>query len=177
MLGVPLRQRPRIPRSTAGLDILPVSVRTLRGRECKRFYKRFTTLGIHRTRRVKTLNRSRGEESLDRHGRSASKLWNVSNYHSRQVGDEPVETPIAATSKGELKTHPKHKGLHSQSSRRIPPELAEPFNSRYEGRKSNGRASSPGYRKENYYGSAARRVHEERPFPQNPPLTPLEAMS
>jgi hypothetical protein len=38
--------------------------------------------------------------------------------------------------KRELKTHPKYKGLHSQSSQRVLEELAEGFNSWYGKRKT-----------------------------------------
>jgi putative transposase len=37
-------------------------------------------LEVHRTHRVKICNHSQVAGSLDRHGWSASKLWNVANY-------------------------------------------------------------------------------------------------
>ncbi|MFP9061640.1 RNA-guided endonuclease InsQ/TnpB family protein [Natrialbaceae archaeon A-chndr2] len=100
---------------------------------------------------------------LDRHGWSASKLWNVANYHSRQVWEETGEIPDHSDLKDELKTHSKYKGLHSQSSQRVLEELAEAFNSWYGKRKSDDRANPPGYRKKNYYDQQGRRVHEEHP--------------
>jgi len=118
---------------------------------------------IHRTYRAKILNHQQVEDSLERHGWSASKLWNVANYHSRQVWDETGEIPDDSDLKSELKTHNKYKGLHSQSSQRVLEELAEAFNSWYETRKSDDRANPPGYRKKNYYDSEGRRVHEEHP--------------
>ncbi|WP_049934510.1 RNA-guided endonuclease InsQ/TnpB family protein [Haloplanus natans] len=118
---------------------------------------------IHRTYRAKILNHQQVEDSLDRHGWSVSKLWNVANYHSRQVWDETGEIPDDSDLKSELKTHNKYKGLHSQSSQRVLEELAEAFNSWYETRKSDDRANPPGYRKKNYYDSEGRRVHEEHP--------------
>ena len=42
-------------------------------------------LEVHRTYRVKIRNHAQVAESLDRHSWSASKLWNVANYHSRHV--------------------------------------------------------------------------------------------
>jgi len=84
---------------------------------------------IHRTYRAKILNHQQVEEMLDRHGWSASKLWNVANYHSRQVWEDTGEIPDDSDLKSELKTHPKYKGLHSQSSQRVLEELAEAFNS------------------------------------------------
>ncbi len=42
-------------------------------------------LEVHRTHRAKILNHGQVDHSLDRHGWSASKLWNVANYHSREV--------------------------------------------------------------------------------------------
>jgi len=100
---------------------------------------------------------------LDRHGWSASKLWNVANYHSRQVWEDTGEIPDDSDLKRELKTHPKYKGLHSQSSQRVLEELAEAFNSWYGKKKSDDRANPPGYRKKNYYDQEGRRVHEEHP--------------
>ncbi|MFW5900609.1 MAG: RNA-guided endonuclease InsQ/TnpB family protein [Halodesulfurarchaeum sp.] len=120
-------------------------------------------LEVHRTHRAKILNYAQVEDSLDRHGWSASKLWNVANYHSRQVWEDTGEIPDHGDLKTELKTHNKYKGLHSQSSQRVLEELAEAFNSWYGKRQSDNRANPPGYRKKNYYDSEGRRVHEEHP--------------
>jgi putative transposase len=120
-------------------------------------------LEVHRTHRAKILNQRQVEESLDRHAWSASKLWNVANYHSRQVWEQTGRIPDHGDLKDELKTHSKYKGLHSQSSQRVLEELAEAFNSWYETRKSDNRANPPGYRKENYYDNDGNRVHEEHP--------------
>ena len=118
---------------------------------------------IHRTYRATILNHCEVDGSLDRHGWSASKLWNVANYHSRQVWKNTGKIPDDSDLKSELKTHNKYKGLHSQSSQRVLEELAEAFNSWYGKRKSDDRANSPGYRKKNYYDNKGRRVHEEHP--------------
>ncbi len=118
-------------------------------------------LEVHRTHRAKILNLSQVEDSLDRHGWAASKLWNVANYHSRNVWEETGEIPDHSDLKTELKTHTKYKGLHSQSSQRVLEELAEAFNSWYGS--DDRRANPPGYRKNNYYDSEGRRVHEEHP--------------
>ncbi|WP_096391731.1 RNA-guided endonuclease InsQ/TnpB family protein [Halopenitus persicus] len=120
-------------------------------------------LEIHRTHRAKILNHSQVAEILDRHGWSASKLWNVANHHSRQVWDDTGEIPDHGDLKDELKTHTNYKGLHSQSSQRVLEELAEAFNSWKEKRKFDDRANPPGYRKKNYYDNQGRRVHEEHP--------------
>ncbi|WP_226479773.1 RNA-guided endonuclease InsQ/TnpB family protein [Natrinema amylolyticum] len=120
-------------------------------------------LEVHRTHRAKISNHSQVEDSLDLHGWSASKLWNVANYHSRQVWEDSGEIPDHDVLKDELKGHTKYKGLHSQSSQRVLEELAEAFNSWYGKRKSDSRANPPGYRKKNYYDSKGRRVHEEHP--------------
>ncbi len=61
-------------------------------------------LEVHRTHRAKILNHSRVEEPLDRHGWSASKLWNVANYHSREVLEATGEIPDHGDLKTELKT-------------------------------------------------------------------------
>ncbi|ELY61534.1 transposase, is605 orfb family [Natronococcus jeotgali DSM 18795] len=103
------------------------------------------------------------EQMLDLHGWSASKLWNVANYHSREVWEETGEIPDDSDLKNELKTHPKYKGLHSQSSQRVLEELAEAFNSWYGKRNNDSRANPPGYRKKNYYDDNGNRVHEEHP--------------
>ena len=120
-------------------------------------------LEVHRTHRAKILNHAQVDDSLDRHGWSASKLWNVANYHSREMWDETGEIPDHGDLKNELKGHTKYKGLHSQSSQRVLEELAESFNSWYGKRKSDNRANPPGYRKKNYYDKQGRRVHEEHP--------------
>jgi putative transposase len=118
-------------------------------------------LEVHRTHRAKILNHGQVEGSLNRHGWSASKLWNVANYHSREVWEETGEIPDHEELKDELKTHPKYKGLHSQSSQRVLEELAEAFNSWYSS--DDNRDNPPGYRKRNYYDEEGRRVHEEHP--------------
>ncbi|XVH33076.1 RNA-guided endonuclease InsQ/TnpB family protein (plasmid) [Haloferacaceae archaeon DSL9] len=118
---------------------------------------------IHRTYRAKIRNHSQVERMLDLHGWSASKLWNVANYHSRQVWEETGEIPDDSDLKSELKTHSKYKGLHSQSSQRVLEELAEAFNSWFGKRKNDSRANPPGYRKKNYYDNQGNRVHEEHP--------------
>jgi putative transposase len=120
-------------------------------------------LDIHRTHRAKILNHTQVAEMLDQHGWSASKLWNVENYHSRQVWDDTGKIPDHGDLKDELKTHPNYKGLHSQSSQRVLEELAEAFNSWHGKRKSDNRANPPGYRKKNYYDNDGNRVHEEHP--------------
>jgi len=120
-------------------------------------------LEVHRTHRAKIRNHSQVEDSLDRHGWSASKLWNVVNYHSRQEWEDTGEIPDHGDLKDELKGHNKYKGLHSQSSQRVLEELAEAFNSWYKKRKSDSRSNPPGYRKKNYYDTEGRRVHEEHP--------------
>jgi putative transposase len=71
---------------------------------------------VHRTYRAKIRNYSQVAESLDWHGWSASTLWNVANYHSRDVWEETGEIPDHKELKDELKTHPKYKRLHSQQS-------------------------------------------------------------
>jgi len=118
-------------------------------------------LDVHRTHRATIRNHSQVAESLDRHGWSASKLWNVANYYARTVWDETGEIPDHGRLKDELKTHTNYNGLHSQSSQRVLEELAEAFTSWYES--DDDRDNPPGYRKENYYDSQGRRVHEEHP--------------
>ena len=118
-------------------------------------------LEVHRTHRAKIRNYSQVAESLDHHGWSASKLWNVANYYSRQQWEETGEIPYHEELKAELKTHSKYKGLHSQSSQRVLEELAEAFNSWYSS--DDDRDNSPGYRKRNYYDDEGCRVHEEHP--------------
>ncbi|MFD1689831.1 RNA-guided endonuclease InsQ/TnpB family protein [Halolamina salifodinae] len=120
-------------------------------------------LEVHRTHRAEILNHSQVEKPLDRHGWSASKLWNVANYHSRHVWEDTGEIPDHGDLKDELKGHTKYKGLHSQSSQRVLEELAEAFNSWYGKRESDSRANPPGYRKKNYYDDDGNHVHEEHP--------------
>ncbi|MFA9427800.1 RNA-guided endonuclease InsQ/TnpB family protein [Natronorubrum sp. A-ect3] len=118
---------------------------------------------VHRTYRAKIRNHSQVERMLDLHAWSASKLWNVANYHSRQVWEDTGKIPDDSDLKSELKGHDNYKGLHSQSSQRVLEELAEAFNSWYGKRKSDSRANPPGYRKKNYYDDNGNRVHEEHP--------------
>jgi putative transposase len=118
-------------------------------------------LEVHRTHRATIRNYSQVAESLDRHGWSASKLWNVANHHCRQQWENTGKIPDHSELKDELKTHPKYKGLHSQSSQRVLEELAEAFNSWYGS--DDERDNPPGYRKTNYYDQQGRRVHEEHP--------------
>ena len=118
-------------------------------------------LEVHRTYRATIRNHSQVAEPLDRHGWSASKLWNVANYYSRQQWEDTAEIPDHKELKDELKTHRKYKGLHSQSSQRVLEELAEAFNSWYSS--DDDRDNPPGYRKRNYYDDEGRRVHEEHP--------------
>ncbi len=120
-------------------------------------------LEVRRTHRAKILNHSQVAEMLDQHGWSASKLWNVANYHSRNVWEETGEIPDHGDLKDELKSHPKYKGLHSQSSQKVLEELSEAFNSWSEKRKSDDRANPPGYRKKTYSDNDGNRVHEEHP--------------
>jgi Probable transposase. len=105
-------------------------------------------LEVHRTHKSKILNHSQVEVMLDQHAWSASKLWNVANYHCRHVWDETGEIPDHSDLKEDLKTHPKYDGLHSQSSQRVLEELAEGFKSWYGS--DDERDNQPGYRKENY---------------------------
>jgi putative transposase len=118
-------------------------------------------LEVHRTYQAKIRNHGQVANALDRHGWSASKLWNVANYHSRQKWEETGEIPGHGDLKDELKTHNKYKGLHSQSSQRVLEELAEAFNSWYGS--DDERDNPPGYRKKNYYDNQGRLVHEEHP--------------
>ncbi len=120
-------------------------------------------LTVHRTHRATIRNHAQVVAPHDRHGWSASKRWNVANYHSREVWKETGEIPDHSELKDELKNHPTYKGLHSQSSQRVLEELAEAFNSWYGKRKSDDRANPPGYRKKNYYDDHGNRVHEEHP--------------
>ncbi len=118
-------------------------------------------LEVHRTHRATIRNHSQVAESLDRHGWSASKLWNVANYYARSVWNDTGEIPDHGRLKDELKTHTNYNGLHSQSSQRVLEELAEAFSSWY--KSDDDRDNPPGYRKQNYYDSQGRRVHEEHP--------------
>ena len=118
-------------------------------------------LEVHRTHESKVLNHSQVEEMLDQHAWSASKLWNVANYHCRQVWDKTGEIPDHSDLKKELKTHPKYDGLQSQSSQRVLEELAEAFSS-WDG-SDDDRDNPPGFRKQNYYDNDGNRVHEEHP--------------
>lgn len=106
-------------------------------------------------------NHQQVQDALDRHGWSASKLWNVALYHVRQQWVETGEIPAEAELKSEVKDHPKYEGLHSQSSQKVLEELSEAFTSWFNS--DDGRDNQPGYRKRNYYDSEGRRVHEEHP--------------
>jgi putative transposase len=116
---------------------------------------------VHRTYRAGIRNHTQVADALDRHAWSASKLWNVANYHARQRWDDTGEIPDNAALKRELKDHPKYDGLHSQSSQRVLEELAEAFNSWFGS--DDDRDNPPGYRKQSYYDDAGNRVHEEHP--------------
>jgi len=118
-------------------------------------------LEVHRTHRARIRNHSQIADSLDHHGWSASKLWNVAKYYSHQQWEETGGIPDHGELKSELKTHNKYSGLHSQSSQRVLEELAEAFNSWYSS--DNDRDNSPGYRKQNYYDDEGNLVHEEHP--------------
>ena len=48
-------------------------------------------------------NYSQVADALDRHGWSASKLWNVANYYAREVWDETEEIPEEDELNHELK--------------------------------------------------------------------------
>ena len=78
-----------------------------------------------RTHICRITNHTQVADALDRHGWSASKLWNVANYYAQQQWDEAGEIPDESELKRELKTHPKYKGLHSQSSQKVLEELSE----------------------------------------------------
>ncbi|WP_049938479.1 RNA-guided endonuclease TnpB family protein [Haloarcula sp. JP-Z28] len=114
-----------------------------------------------RTYVCRITNHSQVAGVLDRHGWSASKLWNVALYYARQQWDETREIPDEKELKRELKTHPKYKGLHSQSSQKVLEELSEAFSSWFGS--DDDRDNPPGYRKTNYYDSDGNRVHEEHP--------------
>ena len=66
------------------------------------------TLDIHRTVKAKICNHSQVADSLDMHGYSASKLWNVANYHARNEWDTTGEIPDENELTSELKTHTKY---------------------------------------------------------------------
>ena len=74
-------------------------------------------LEVHRTHRAKILNHGQVEDPLDRHGWSASKLWNVANYHSQEKWEDTGEIPDHGDLKNELKSRPKYKRLHSRRRR------------------------------------------------------------
>jgi len=114
-----------------------------------------------RTHVCRITNHTQVADALDRHGWSASKLWNVANYYAQQQWDETGEIPDESELKHELKTHPKYKGLHSQSSQKVLEELSESFSSWFGS--DDDRDNPPGYRKRNYYDSDGNRVHEEHP--------------
>jgi len=114
-----------------------------------------------RTHICRITNHTQVADALNRHGWSASKLWNVANYYAQQQWDETGEIPDESELKRELKTHPKYKGLHSQSSQKVLEELSESFSSWLGS--DDDRDNPPGYRKRNYYDSDGNRVHEEHP--------------
>ncbi|WP_302082895.1 RNA-guided endonuclease InsQ/TnpB family protein [Salinibaculum rarum] len=114
-----------------------------------------------RTHVCRIQNHSQVSDVLDRHGWSASKLWNVANYYARQQWDESGEIPDENELKRELKAHPKYRGLHSQSSQKVLEELSEAFSSWLDS--DDERDNSPGYRKRNYYDEDGNSVHEEHP--------------
>jgi putative transposase len=114
-----------------------------------------------RTHICRITNHTQVAGALDRHGWSASKLWNVANYYARQQWDETGEIPDEHELKHELKTHPQYKGLHSQSSQKVLEELSQAYSSWYGS--DDDRDNPPGYRKRNYYDSDGNRVHEEHP--------------
>jgi len=118
-------------------------------------------LEVHRTHRARIRNHPQIADSLDRHGWSASKLWNVANYYTHQQWEETGVIPDHGELKSELKTHKKYRGLHSQSSQRVLEELAEAFNTWYSS--DDDRDNPPGYRKQNYYDDEGNLVHEEHP--------------
>ncbi len=114
--------------------------------------------------------------ALDRHGWSASKLWtvlrqrlsaretmshDVANYYAWQQCDETGKIPDEKQVRHELKTHPKYKRLHSQSSQNGLEELSEADSSWFGS--DDDRDNPPGYRKRNYCDSDGNRVHEADP--------------
>jgi putative transposase len=106
-------------------------------------------------------NHSQVAGALDRHGWSASKLWNVGRYYIQQQWDKTGEIPDEGEIKHELKDHPKYNGLHSQSSQKVLEELSESFSSWFGS--DDDRDNPPGYRKRNYYDQDGNRVHEAHP--------------
>ncbi len=118
-------------------------------------------LTTRRTYVCRIQNHSQVADALDRHGWSASKLWNVANYYARQQWDETGTIPDENELKRELKTHPKYTGLHSQSSQNVLEELSGAFSSWFGS--DDDRDNPPGYRKQNYYDDDGNRVHEEHP--------------
>ena len=98
-----------------------------------------------RTHVCRIQNHSQVVDALDRHGWSASKLWNVANYYARERWDETDKIPDEDELKDELKTHSKYNGLHSQSSQNVLEELSEAFSSWYGS--DDDRDNPPGYRK------------------------------
>ncbi len=118
-------------------------------------------LTTRRTYVCRIQNHSQVADALDRHGWSASKLWNVANYYARQQWDETGTIPDENELKRELKTHPKYKGLHSQSSQNVLEELSGAFSSWFGS--DDDRDNPPGYRKQNYDDDDGNRVHEEHP--------------
>ncbi len=115
----------------------------------------------NRTIRAKITNHAQVVDSLDQHGWSASKLWNVGLYYLRHEWEETGEIPDEDELKSELKTHYNYNGLHSQSSQNVLEELSDAFSSWYSS--SDPRDNPPGYRKRNYYDAEGNRVHEEHP--------------
>jgi putative transposase len=114
-----------------------------------------------RTHICRIRNHQQVQDALDRHGWSASKLWNFPTYYARQQRDETGETPDESELKYEVKTYTKYKGLHSQSSQKLLEELSEVFTSWFNS--DDKQDNPPGYRKRNYYDEDGNRVHEEHP--------------
>ena len=114
-----------------------------------------------RTHVCRITNHAQVAGALDKHGWSASKLWNVANHYARRQWDETGEIPDENELKHELKTHPKYNGLHSQSSQKVLEELSRAYSSWFGS--DDDRDNPPGYRKRNYYDSYGNRVHEEHP--------------
>ncbi|XGI83508.1 RNA-guided endonuclease InsQ/TnpB family protein [Halorutilales archaeon Cl-col2-1] len=107
------------------------------------------------------LNHSQVESDLDRHGWSASKLWNIARYYTREVWEKTGEIPEEDTLKTELKEHERYEDLHSQSSQKVLEELSEAYQSWYGS--DDDRDNPPGYRKRWYYDGSGNLVHEEHP--------------
>ena len=68
-----------------------------------------------RTHVCRIQNHSQVASAFDRHGWSASKLWNVGRYYIQQQWDETGEIPDEGELKRKLKTHSKYNGLRVQS--------------------------------------------------------------